>query len=80
MVFFLDGRYWEFLAEELSQKCGTGYTKLIIVGALLPEEIATVLAYETTDFDELRVYLVSLLTTACRPLSSLLFNDASIFV
>ena len=30
MVFFY-GRYLEFLAEELSQKCGTGYTKLIVV-------------------------------------------------
>ncbi len=33
IVFFLDGRYLEFLTEELSQKCGTGYTKLIIVCA-----------------------------------------------
>ena len=35
MVFFY-GRYLEFLAEELSQKCGTGYTKLIVVSAKNP--------------------------------------------
>ena len=47
--------------------------------ALLPDEITTVVAYEDSDVDELRVFLVGLLTTACRPLSTLLFNDAREF-
>ena len=47
--------------------------------ALLADEITAVLAYQDSDLDEIRVYLLGLLTTACRPLSTLLYNDARDF-
>jgi hypothetical protein len=37
--FFFDAQYLEFPAEELSQKCLTGYTKLIIVSECSPESL-----------------------------------------
>ena len=45
--------------------------------AMSKDDIASVLDHQ--DFDELRIYLHNLLTTSCRPISSLLFNDASKF-
>ena len=45
--------------------------------ALSEDEISTVLAH--TDQDEKRIYYLTLLTTSCRPVSSLLFNDAREF-
>ena len=45
--------------------------------AMSKDDIASVLDHQ--DFDELRIYLHNLLTTSCRPITSLLFNDARTF-
>ena len=45
--------------------------------AMSKDDIDSVLSHQ--DFDELRIYLHNLLTTSCRPITSLLFNDARNF-
>jgi hypothetical protein len=43
------------------------------------DDIDSILSHYHQDHGELRIYLHKLLTTSCRPIALLLFNDASNF-